>query len=200
MLLLRKNQPLSNPHIEQFPLQLRQILGIDKPLPRASSISQWDAFIFRRAAAQGDINSIIKLLLSTQLNVDSTIANGITALHHAASFGQLAEVVLLLHAGAAINAQNINQWTALHFASAAGYLPIVMFLVTAGIDIERQTNNGDTALHFAAQCGHVEIVAYLLNARAQLRQNKQISNSRDTRSASFKLLGGYYGQKYPPNP
>ncbi len=72
-------------------------------------------------------------------------------LHLAASSSAVAEVELLLKAGADVNAKNTNGMTPLHGAAQMNPSPAVLeVLLKAGADVNAKNPGGWTPLHAAA--------------------------------------------------
>jgi hypothetical protein len=91
-------------------------------------------------------------------------ADGFTALHFAAFFGQEAIAILLLQhsADASAEARNPMKVTPLHSAAAAHNLPIVRALLQHGAPANARQQQGWTTLHEAAQNGDEAMVQLLL--------------------------------------
>lgn len=88
------------------------------------------------------------------------VVDGMTALHVAASNGDLADVISLLQSfesgsvsGSAnydmLHARDANGWQAIHEAAAAGHLEVLKYLVEKGSDINAVTKDGGTVLWWA---------------------------------------------------
>ncbi|THD29064.1 Ankyrin 2, partial [Fasciola hepatica] len=117
---------------------------------------------FLRAARAGNLNKVIELLKSG-VEVDTTNANGLTALHLASKEAQIDVVRELLKRGASVQMVTKKGNTALHIASLAGHIDIVKLLMEYGANVNAQSQNGFTPLYMAAQENHVEVVNHLLN-------------------------------------
>ena len=91
-------------------------------------------------------------------------ADGFTALHVAAYFGQTTVATLLLDAGADIAAvsQDDAEGTPLHAAVAARHHGMAWLLVSRGAPVNAQQEGGFTALHVAARFGDHAIVQLLI--------------------------------------
>lgn len=87
---------------------------------------------------------------------------GRTALHVAASAGQVDAAEALLCLGAHIDAQTDAGFTALHLACRQGHMELVELLVQNGCDLVLQADQGETALHLAAMHGRAQVVTHLL--------------------------------------
>ena len=96
---------------------------------------------------------ILKILITSGLNVNVKARNGWTTLHEAARLGFYEAIGLLLANGADIS-KDVRGWTPLHCAAASATdrdikLSIRVFLEN-GINIDAKAENGMTALHVAA--------------------------------------------------
>ncbi len=96
---------------------------------------------------------------------DKTLINekdaaGNTPLHHAAGFGNLQTVKLLLEMGADPNAKNRRKSTPLHWAIRDEAK--VRLLLDKGAEINASQNDGRTPLYLAASLGHGNAVLRLL--------------------------------------
>ncbi|GKT88777.1 NACHT and ankyrin domain protein [Colletotrichum tofieldiae] len=84
-------------------------------------------------------------------------------LHHAASWGNLDIVGLLLDHKAAVDGQDNKGLTALHVAVSQGYEKVVDLLLQRAANVHMAISRRKrTAAHIAAYLGHVEIVESLL--------------------------------------
>lgn len=103
-------------------------------------------------------------------SVEGELIENRTALHLAASQGNLPLVNLLVTHGASIDARQSNNLTPLILAASNGHLPIVLFLLQAGADanikFNRPSNEGVieeiTVLHEAAARGNLPLVKMLI--------------------------------------
>jgi ankyrin repeat protein len=93
---------------------------------------------------------------------------GRTALHYAASSGDIALVQLLLNRGADIKTEDSNGITALHIAAKEGNMAVMQLLLNHGADTEAKTNTGRTALHYATDNGNKAVVQLLLERGADV--------------------------------
>ena len=80
----------------------------------------------------------------------------------------LANIKLLVGAGADLNLQSVWGNTALIWAAREGDSEIAQALINAGADPDLQNERGYTALIWAARGGHLEIAQALINAGADL--------------------------------
>ncbi|XP_049945364.1 ankyrin repeat and protein kinase domain-containing protein 1-like [Schistocerca serialis cubense] len=94
-------------------------------------------------------------------------ARGWTALHFAASRGDVEATQLLVDAGAAMDARiTWEQWTPLRVAAERGRAAVARLLLRANADHNVRDGSGWTPLHLAARCGNAEVAAALLEAGA----------------------------------
>lgn len=99
---------------------------------------------------------IAAILIKTGANMDArnsfrraVSVDGLTALHIAAVYGQVAIVDLLLSSGAARNIKNNDGETPLHLAVLNGRQNVVELLVSRGARINVKNRTGDTPLMYA---------------------------------------------------
>lgn len=116
------------------------------------------------AAAIGNVGVVRNLLSSDLASVDDRGPDGYTALHLAASFGQVEVARLLLGRGADPNAVALNESrvTPLHSAVAASHRDTAGLLLALGAGPNAIQCGGWTALHTAARDGDQAIVDMLL--------------------------------------
>ena len=115
-------------------------------------------------------NNITELqrLVATGANINSTDANGMTALMRTAQKGHVDVAQCLVTAGADLEAKNEKGRTALMCAAEKGHVAVARCLVTAGAELNAKDKKGRTALMWAAQNGHLETAQCLLIARASI--------------------------------
>jgi uncharacterized protein len=115
-------------------------------------------------AATGNTAAVRALLTSDRASVDDRGPGGYTALHFAATFGQLEMARLLLGLGADPNAVSLNaaRRTPLHSAVAARHRDTASLLLALGGSPNAVDHGGWTPLHTAACDGDEAIVDMLL--------------------------------------
>ncbi|MBA2719154.1 MAG: ankyrin repeat domain-containing protein [Chloroflexi bacterium] len=123
------------------------------------------------AAALGKLDLVHELLATDPSLSLARSADGFTALHYPAFFGQgsaAAVSEVLMAAGADVNARSDNDFAVLpiHSAVAGGHDDVVAVLVAAGADVNARQRHGWTPLHGAAQNGSLASVERLLAAGA----------------------------------
>ncbi|GFS40820.1 ankyrin-3, partial [Trichonephila inaurata madagascariensis] len=116
---------------------------------------------FLRAARSGNVEKIIEHLKGN-IDINTSNANGLNALHLASKEGNVNVVTELLKRGANVNAATKKGNTALHIASLAGQEEVVKVLVQLGANVNVQSQNGFTPLYMAAQENHDSVVSFLL--------------------------------------
>ncbi len=127
----------------------------------------YSADVLHDAARSGAVNALEWLLDSCNVDVNIQDKLGRTALHQAASRGNIDAINTLLSRGAKINARSDSGWTALFFVGGV-HCDVVKVLVDAGADINIQDKNGLTALHKAVSNKDIDLVKELLSNGADV--------------------------------
>jgi rhodanese-related sulfurtransferase len=96
------------------------------------------------------------------VDVNAVIPNATTPLMRASRNGDGKIALLLIAAGARVNALNADGNNALWFACVGGHPDMIDILVEAGIDIDNGNLDGATPLMYAASSGKAAIVERLL--------------------------------------
>ncbi|XP_072463704.1 protein phosphatase 1 regulatory subunit 12C isoform X4 [Notamacropus eugenii] len=81
--------------------------------------------------------------------LDSTNADGISALHQACIDENLEVVRFLVEEGASVNQADNEGWTPLHVAASCGYLDIAQYLLSHGANIAAVNSDGNLPLDLA---------------------------------------------------
>ncbi|KAH7354656.1 hypothetical protein BKA65DRAFT_226618 [Rhexocercosporidium sp. MPI-PUGE-AT-0058] len=97
------------------------------------------------------------------VNMRTPYGDEYTPLHHAAGYGNAETVMVLIAAGADIEARNFDNRRPLHMACFKGKGDCVRELLKSSADIEAVDDSAWTPLHFAASYGHAKVVEILLN-------------------------------------
>jgi ankyrin repeat protein len=95
-------------------------------------------------------------------DINATEADGTTALHRAAQFGDAELVASLLESGARVDAANRYGVTPLQAAAVSGNPRVAEALLAAGADPNAVLPEGETILMTAARTGSPEVLAMLL--------------------------------------
>ena len=132
------------------------------------------------AAALGDMPALNAALAQDPSAMRAYSADGWTALHLAAHFGQVEAARALLAAGANVTAHSWNGLDnePIHAAAAnTGNAAMVAALLDAGAQVNARQHGGFTPLHQAAQNGDAELVNLLLSrgARKSLMTDKDLT-------------------------
>jgi ankyrin repeat protein len=107
----------------------------------------------------------VRALLKQGADVNAPQGDGMTALHWAASHGNLDMTQMLIVAGGNLKASTrINGYTPLFFASREGNPGVVDALLKAGADPKAVSVTGTTPLMLTASSGNVDAVKLLLGA------------------------------------
>ncbi|GLH10137.1 Vitellogenin receptor, partial [Gryllus bimaculatus] len=121
-------------------------------------------------AEQGDGEALLQFLADQQVHMGSSLERtkkGDTALHVAASGGHVKAVMVLLGAGAKVNASGHRLRTPLHCAAAHGHLAVAQRLLLAGAQVDAKDADGHTPLGLAAGQGNKNLVVLLLQKGAK---------------------------------
>jgi len=120
------------------------------------------------AAQAGDL-AALRSQLQQRADANRAQADGMTALHWAATNGDLAMTQLLLSAGANPSAQTrLGAITPLFIAAKNGSAPLMDALLKAGADANSVDGTGATPLMLAASSGSADAVRVLLAHGAQV--------------------------------
>jgi len=111
----------------------------------------------------GTASDVEKLLAADKSLVNSKDAMGSTALHHAAAFGQLATVKLLLDKGADVNAKNRRASTPMHWAIRDEAK--LRLLLDKGGNVNAKQADGRSLLYQAASLGNGDSILRMLLER-----------------------------------
>jgi ankyrin repeat protein len=113
-------------------------------------------------AAEKSDRAAIRALLKQRADVNTTQADGMTALHWAAHHDDRETAELLVRAGANVKAANRYGVTPLSLASTNGNVALIELLVKAGADPNVALPGGETPLMTASRTGALPAVKALL--------------------------------------
>jgi len=119
------------------------------------------------AAAAGHLE-IVKLLVKSGANVNSTTKTNSTPLRAACFDGHFEIVKYLVEHNADIEVANRHGHTCLMIACYKGHFKIARYLIDIGADVNRKSVKGNTALHDCAESGSLEIMKLLLSNGARI--------------------------------
>jgi ankyrin repeat protein len=136
-------------------------------------------------AAMRRENAEVRRLVQDGADVKAAQADGATALHWAAYYGDVSLALFLLEAGADVTAANRNGSTPLWLAASQGDAPMIEALLASGADANEPLPLGRRPLMLAARAGHVDAVRALLargadpNAREDARGTTALMQAAD---------------------
>jgi len=134
----------------------------------ASSVSAATADSRIAMAMKNRDAAAVRSLLKQRADVNAPDVEGMTALHWAAHWDDLATAKVLLRAGANAKAANRYGVTPLHEASTLGNVAMIEALLKAGADPNAAFGEGETPLMTAARTGNVDVVKMLLTFGANV--------------------------------
>ncbi len=147
--LPRRNRQLAAPDIKTFERNIRSKKSLYRGWPTLNI-----------ASLLGE-TQILEQLLQQGADIRATDPEGNTALHRAASKGQLKSARILVQNGAALNRKNKKGETPLYLAALNGHRKLAEWLLKQGADTRPATRKGGTALLAAIRSGHPDIAALL---------------------------------------
>ena len=125
------------------------------------------------AAKSGDATAV-KALLKQGVDVNAAQGDGMTALHWAATNGDVAITQMLLSAGANVRATTrLGGITALHLATQGGQAQVAAALIAGGAEPNLATALGATPLMLAARSGNTETVTRLIEVGADINAKEK---------------------------
>jgi hypothetical protein len=134
--------------------------------------------ILHWAAANEDPN-VMKLLLNSNLPIDSACTHGLTALHIAAKSGRMGTIYDLVKKGANINVNDIHKRTPIYFAALNGQKLTVKLLLDLGADINEGSQSRDMILYVALKRKSRIITNLIIQHLANLEAKGVIINKHN---------------------
>ena len=120
------------------------------------------------AASSGSARAVLSLF-KAGIPTDTADAEGLTALHCAASRGHTDCLDTLISlCGAKVNFTDNNECTPLHYAVTLGHADATALLLMHGADCEKVDKKGRTAAHCGCAKGQIETIKLLKNHGANL--------------------------------
>ncbi|KAK5893401.1 hypothetical protein CgunFtcFv8_006276 [Champsocephalus gunnari] len=129
-----------------------------------------------------------------ELDLYSVNRQGLSALHMACLYGQLATIQLLVESrhgehGADINTTTDSGETPLHLAAAEGLLSCTETLMQAGADALARDSLGQTPLDLARIWCHREVARYLKSCMWQTDKKKEMQERKLSQTLYIDLVG-----------
>lgn len=115
------------------------------------------------AAIKSNDLSLVKTLLNNKVNIEDENSKGETPLMYATYLQRNAIAIVLMEAGANVNAQDKQLNSPFLYAGAEGNLELVKASLNHNADYKVYNRYGGTALIPAAENGHLEVVKLLVN-------------------------------------
>jgi ankyrin repeat protein len=125
-----------------------------------------DASALHKAAEEGDLAEVERLLAADPYLVKSRAEYKRTPLHRAAMAGHAAVAKAMLGRSAEVDAKDYGGGTALHAAAGAGHLDAAAALLERKANPNAKDMEDLTPLHYAARGGRAAVVALLLDKGA----------------------------------
>lgn len=128
-----------------------------------------------KAAACGDHDTCQSMVEEDTSLVDCKDKEGMTAMHHAALYGSVETIEVLLELQFDDEARDKKGRTALHLAASRGHSEIIELLVDIGCDVDMRASKllkQWTPLMFASAAGHVDVIGILLHTNADVLDSK----------------------------
>jgi ankyrin repeat protein len=119
-------------------------------------------------AVKKNDRATVAALLQQKVDVNSSEADGTTALHWAVRADDLETADRLIRAGAEVKKANRYGITPLYLAGVNGSASMIDKLLKAGADANEVSTEGETALMTAARTGNVAAAKVLLDAGAKV--------------------------------
>lgn len=141
------------------------------------------------AAMRGADRETVVELIRQGADVNASQGDGMTALHWAATRGDLPLTELLVDAGARLEpTTRLGRYTPLHIAAMEGHGAVVGALLEAGANPHARTSSGGaTPLHLAAGAGTAEGVRFLVDYGAEVNAREEL---RGQTPLMFAAAGG----------
>jgi len=139
------------------------------------------------AAADGDLNAVGNEL-ENHVSVNAKVECGLTPLHVATLFDQLATARLLLASGADVSLTDAEGNTALHMAAFLGRTDIVNVLLKSGADPAVRNHLGFNSVDNVAIKWSSGLEAYYHNVEKMLNMSLDLERIRSERPRILQLL------------
>ena len=131
--------------------------------PNDKGPDDWTALMWASRRSLAVSADLVAVLLEAGADSSAASSVGYTALHVAASHGNMATVMTLVEGEASVHARDNEGATPLVVAASAhSQSQLLRYLVRAGANVDEKDDRGSTPLHWAAFRGHHHNVKTLL--------------------------------------
>ncbi|KAL3853732.1 hypothetical protein ACJMK2_017249, partial [Sinanodonta woodiana] len=138
--------------------------------------------ILHLAAENSQLPMVKYLIEMYPFLITQTDNKGTTAVHYAATGGNLQILMALLEKGLDITAQNNYGENVLHFSATTNHVLMIKYLLESCTDLLKHTTKiGRTPLHYAASQGDVSLIEALMQAGSDI-------NARDNEGSNVLHL------------
>ncbi len=144
------------------------------------------------AVIRGDLQTVRRLVEKDPKVLEERSPQGVTALHMAASMGDVRIAQYLLEKGANIEDQ-VKGLTPVSYAAMGGHASMIRFLHQKGASMAVVNLLQETLLHYAAGGGYPDAVRYLLEAGVD--KNLQNQEGYTAKALAEKFMPDAYGEK-----
>ncbi|KZL76464.1 nacht and ankyrin domain protein [Colletotrichum incanum] len=120
--------------------------------------------------AMGGDETIMRMLLEAELDIEALCENGRTPLSYAAEYGREFAARLLIEKGAVVDSRCRTGRTPLYYAAKTGYESMVRVLIDEGVNVDAIDHFGWTPMHAAAFGKHEIVVKTLHDNEALIDQ------------------------------
>ena len=110
------------------------------------------------ACRNNDASAVRRLIDERVEEIDTKDAHGFSGLYHAAMFGHVECMAMLLNAGACISSTDLGGLSVLHIACEKGQLAAVRLLLERGAELSTRDSIGRTPRDWAEVKGHSAIL------------------------------------------
>lgn len=152
-----------------------QHLATSPAITASTANEPFDSDQLHKAVIKNDPKTVMKIVTSKDVNVDSTNKFGLTPLMVATQKGHTQMVELLLELKADPHQKDSSGKNSLMFACFSGYLDIAQVLRNAGVDWEETDRNGSTPLHYAVDSCSQAFVEWVIRDGAPIEVKDETS-------------------------